>query len=113
MKIVLQNLSKAFLFKTVLDRVSLEIASGQIIVVLGANGSGKTTLLRCLAGISMPNSGNILFDGETFRRDRTDLRRRLYFLPDFPFFFWEHSTIHNISMIVHLYEADQGSKTES
>jgi ABC-2 type transport system ATP-binding protein len=107
MKITLRDVEKGYGFTTVLDRISLEIEPGQLIVILGSNGAGKTTLLRCLSGIAVPNKGEILFDDQIFRRDRLDLRRRFYFLPDFPFFLWEHSLIHNISIIIGLYEADE------
>ena len=108
MKIELRGLHKAYRSVRALDRVSLEIEPGQIVGVLGANGAGKTTLLRCLAGIAAPDSGTIEYDGAVFRRDRLDLRRRIFFLPDFPFLFWDLSLIRNIAIILRLYEADGG-----
>jgi ABC-type Fe3+/spermidine/putrescine transport system ATPase subunit len=44
--------------------VSLEIAAGEFLTVLGESGSGKTTLLRLLAGFDQPDSGEIWMDGE-------------------------------------------------
>ncbi len=44
--------------------VSLDIAPGELMVVIGASGSGKTTLLNLLAGFLSPTSGRILIDGE-------------------------------------------------
>lgn len=49
--VVLQDVSRAFKGKVVLDRVSLEIPAGQFVALLGESGSGKTTLLRALAGL--------------------------------------------------------------
>ena len=43
--------------RTAVDRVSLTVASGEIVAVLGPSGSGKTTLLRLLAGFEVPDSG--------------------------------------------------------
>jgi ABC-2 type transport system ATP-binding protein len=111
-KIELRGVLKAYHQLRALDNVSLEIGSGQIISVLGANGAGKTTLLRCLAGIATLNQGAILFDGEEFHRERLDLRRRLYVMPDFPFQFWEHSIIRNIAIVLRLYEADGAGASE-
>jgi len=48
----------------VLHGVSLEITSGEIVVVVGANGAGKTTLLRCLSGVQPISEGSIFFRGE-------------------------------------------------
>jgi ATP-binding cassette, subfamily B, bacterial len=44
------------------DRVSVEIASGEVIALVGENGSGKTTLAKMLAGLYRPDSGRILWD---------------------------------------------------
>ena len=46
------------------DRVSMKIASGEILALLGENGSGKTTLMNMLSGIYYPDSGEILVNGE-------------------------------------------------
>ncbi len=49
----------------VLHGVDLDVASGEIVTVVGANGAGKTTLLKCLSGIQPVSAGSILFRGET------------------------------------------------
>ena len=45
-----------------LRNVSLHLAQGEIVTLIGANGAGKTTLLNTLSGILPPKSGQILFD---------------------------------------------------
>ena len=107
MNIELRGLLKSYGAVRALDRVSLEISPGQIVCLLGLNGAGKTTFLRCLAGIASPDKGDVYYDGDAFRRDRLDLRRRFSFLPDFPFLFWEQPAIRNIGIILRLYEADR------
>jgi ABC-type multidrug transport system ATPase subunit len=107
MQIVIKSLMKSFGKSPALDDVSLCIAPGQIVAVLGANGAGKTTLLRCLAGIAAPDSGEILYDGEPFRRDRVDLRQRFFFLPDFPFVYSAMPVLRHIGMVLRLYGADR------
>ena len=107
MNIELREVVKAYNSVRALDRVSLNIAPGQIISLLGPNGAGKTTLIRCLAGIAVPDRGAIYFEGEEFRRDRMDLRRRMHILPDFPALFWDQSVLRNISIILRLFDADQ------
>jgi branched-chain amino acid transport system ATP-binding protein len=47
----------------VLHRISLKVARGQSVCLIGANGAGKTTLLRCLAGLLRPRAGRIAVDG--------------------------------------------------
>ncbi|GAB3829579.1 ABC transporter ATP-binding protein [Dactylosporangium cerinum] len=53
---------------------TLTVAEGEIVAVMGPSGSGKSTLLHCLAGILVPDEGEILFDGT--RVDRLDETRR-------------------------------------
>ncbi|HYE32032.1 MAG TPA: ABC transporter ATP-binding protein [Methylomirabilota bacterium] len=106
MRIELSGVSKRYGRTRALDAVSLQIEPGQIIALLGSNGAGKTTLLRALATIVGLDRGEIRLDGELLTRDRLDLRRRMMFLPDFPFLFWDQSTLKNIATILRLHEAD-------
>ncbi|MCA1493956.1 ABC transporter ATP-binding protein [Ensifer sp. NBAIM29] len=48
----------------VLHGIDLDVASGEIVTVIGANGAGKTTLLKCLSGIQAVSAGSIVFRGE-------------------------------------------------
>ena len=60
---MLEHLTKRFAGLPVVDDVSLEIASGELFVLLGASGSGKSTILRLIAGLTEPDSGRILLAG--------------------------------------------------
>lgn len=46
-----------------LDNISLEVAKGEFVAIMGASGSGKTTLLNCISTIDRVTSGNIVVDG--------------------------------------------------
>ena len=71
----LQHLTKRFDSFTAVDNVSLAIAPGEFLTLLGASGSGKTTTLRMIAGFERPTSGEILMEGApvsalpAFKRD--------------------------------------------
>jgi putative ABC transport system ATP-binding protein len=64
----------------VLRGLSLEVAAGEMVVIMGPSGSGKTTLLNCVAGIDVPDGGEVTLDGEAMdlcsELARTRLRRR-------------------------------------
>ncbi len=49
---------------------SLAVAAGEILAVMGPSGSGKSTLLHCLAGILVPDAGEVHFSGRADRRAR-------------------------------------------
>ena len=56
---------------------SLSVKRGEILAVMGPSGSGKSTLLHCLAGILVPDSGEVFFDGERLDTMREQERSRL------------------------------------
>jgi ABC-type polar amino acid transport system ATPase subunit len=61
--VVVEGVVKRYGSETVLDRVSLSVATGQVMVVIGPSGSGKSTLLRCIARLETIQRGRILIDG--------------------------------------------------
>ena len=71
--LVLQDLRKSFNATQVLRGVSLELTSGEMLVIVGASGCGKSTLLRLVAGLETPTAGRIVLDGrDVTTRDPSD-----------------------------------------
>jgi len=62
--LVLDQLTRRFGSTLAVDRLSLELARGEILALLGPSGSGKTTALRLLAGFDVPDSGRVLVEGQ-------------------------------------------------
>ena len=63
----IRGLGKHFAGEVALRDVDMGIARGEVHGLVGANGAGKSTLIRCLAGVTVPDEGKILIDGEELR----------------------------------------------
>lgn len=57
--------------------VSLEVAAGELVVVVGPSGSGKSTLLACLAGLDEPDGGTVLVEGHRMSHQPEPVRSRM------------------------------------
>ncbi len=64
MSIIIENVNKTFGTYQALNKINLEVPSGELVALLGPSGSGKTTLLRIIAGLEAPDSGTIHFEGQ-------------------------------------------------
>ncbi len=64
----IKNVTKQFGDHVVLQDVSLDIAKGEVVCIIGPSGSGKSTLLRCINFIAPPEKGEIVFEGKTWKR---------------------------------------------
>ena len=65
--IKIQNISKSFNNKLILDSISCEFMNNQVNVILGKSGTGKSVLLKILIGLFEPDSGSLLIDGEELK----------------------------------------------
>ena len=76
---------KSFGDRSVLERISLDVASGSFVTMVGASGCGKTTFLRMLLGVEAPTRGRITVDGQPLRpepdRDRGIVFQRYSVFP--------------------------------
>ena len=79
MLIQCKNVSKSFGEKVALDNVSVDIPKGKIFGLLGPNGAGKTTLIRIINRITIPNSGQVTFDGRPITQEDVE---KIGYLPE-------------------------------
>lgn len=79
--IEVRNIKKVFGSKTVIDDVSATMKAGQCNLIIGTSGSGKTVLMKCMVGLFEPDSGEVLYNGQSFtsmsRAQRTDVRKEI------------------------------------
>jgi len=84
MLLSVENIHTYYGASYVLQGVSLEVAEGETVVLLGRNGAGKTTTLKSIMGVPAPRSGRIVFDGADLTRLRPYqiARRGISLIPD-------------------------------
>ncbi|MBM3776860.1 MAG: LPS export ABC transporter ATP-binding protein [Acidimicrobiia bacterium] len=96
------ELTKSYGGRTVVRGVSLDVASGEIVGLLGPNGAGKTTTFYMTVGLTSPDSGRVLLDGEDLTDAPMYLRARkgIGYLPQEPSIFRGLTVEQNILAIL-------------
>ncbi len=77
--LIINKVSKSFGPKRALDEISMTVQDGTIYGLLGPNGAGKTTLIRIINGITAPDSGEALLDGDRISLDKSS---QIGYLPE-------------------------------
>jgi len=81
--LVADDVSHTYGDLSVLEEVSVSLAAGEVVALVGPNGSGKTTLLRVLSGLLTPTAGEISYRGPERNRERGYLPQQPAFRPGF------------------------------
>jgi ABC-2 type transport system ATP-binding protein len=85
--IELLNLTKRFGDLTAVNDVTLTVNRGEFFAVLGPNAAGKTTTIKMITGLIKPTSGSVRVAGHDVQAEPLEVRRRLAYVPDFPFLY--------------------------
>lgn len=85
--IELDKLVKKFGDLTAVAGIDLKVERGEFFAVLGPNAAGKTTTIRMIAGLIKPTSGTARVAGFDIQSEPLEARRRLAYVPDFPFLY--------------------------
>jgi ABC-2 type transport system ATP-binding protein len=92
-------LRKAYRRRAVLDGVTLDVAAGEAVAVLGSNGSGKSTFLGCLTGDRLPDSGQVRICGADPFADPGRAAGCMGFVPEQPFLYGELSVAEMLEFV--------------
>ena len=103
-ELIVENLRKAYKTRTVVQDISLQISSGEVIGLLGPNGAGKTTSFYMIVGLVPLDGGRILLDGKDLSRMPIHSRARLglAYLPQEPSIFRKLTVSENIMAVLEL-----------
>src|SRR6202167_4833881 len=96
------ELSKTYRGRKVVDDVELEIGQGEVVGLLGPNGAGKTTTFYIMVGLTRPDSGRVLLNGEEITDLPMYLRARsgISYLPQEPSVFRQLTVQDNILAVL-------------
>ncbi len=99
-----KNLVKSYDFRVVVNKVNLEIHSGEIIGLLGRNGAGKTTTFQMIVGLIKPDKGEIYLDDTDISRASTHSRAQagVTYLPQENSVFLKASVENNLKLVLEL-----------
>ena len=102
------DLSKSYSGRTVVRGVSLDLSSGEVVGLLGPNGAGKTTTFYMTVGLTSPDSGRVLLDGQDVTDDPMYVRSRkgIGYLPQEPSIFRGLTVEQNMMAILETMDLD-------
>src|SRR5512138_1156813 len=80
--IQLMDVTKRYDDTIVVDRLNVEINSGEIVGIIGHNGAGKSTTLKMIAGLVEPTSGQIQVMGYNMQKESIKVKGRIGYLPE-------------------------------
>ncbi|MBN1354783.1 ABC transporter ATP-binding protein [bacterium] len=83
----LENLTKRFDKRTVVDRLDLHVSKGQLYGFLGPNGAGKTTTIKMMVGLLRPDAGRVTINGHDLQTEEMKAKQSFGFVPDQPFLY--------------------------
>jgi lipopolysaccharide export system ATP-binding protein len=102
LKLQAVDLSKTYRGRKVVDNVELEIGQGEVVGLLGPNGAGKTTTFYIIVGLTRPDSGRVLLNGEEITDLPMYLRARsgISYLPQEPSVFRQLTSEENLLAVL-------------
>ena len=104
--IALEGLERRYGERVALSGVTVEVAAGETLAVLGANGAGKTTLLRVLAALLRPHAGSARVLGAALPGEAWKVRGRVGYLGHDPLLYRELTARENLSYQARLFGVD-------
>ncbi len=110
----IRNLRKSYRKRPVIRDVSLDVTRGEVVALLGPNGSGKTTCFYAIAGLTMPDAGQVLIDGREVTTYPMYRRAQLGigYLPQERSIFQGLNVEDNILSILEIVEKDRTKRLE-
>lgn len=105
--LTLNNVTKSYGSKVVLDKIKLQIKEGSVVTIFGPSGVGKTTLLNIIMGLSTMDEGEIIFKETKLTIPFTEsTRKAIAYIPDTPIFYDYLTGKENLKYFKEIYNSD-------
>ncbi len=111
--IKVEGLTRSYGDFTAVDQVSFQIGKGEVIGLLGHNGAGKTTIMKVLTGFLEPDRGRIEIDGLDIAEHRTEVQRKIGYLPENCPVYPEMTVIDYLEYIASLHGLDSPAQQQA
>ena len=102
--IEIKKVTKKYGNNIAVNNVSFKVGDGEIFAFIGHNGAGKTTLIKCITGIQDFDSGDILINGKSIKKNPVECKKEMAFVPDNPETYEQMKAIDYINFICDMYE---------
>ena len=102
--LVIKNLEKSYGNFKAVKGLNLEIKKGEIFGFIGHNGAGKTTMIKSLVGILDFDSGDILINGKSIKKEPIECKREMAYVPDNPDLYENMTGLDFINFICDIYD---------
>lgn len=97
-----RNLTQSFSGRKIIDNLNLQVMKGDIYGFLGRNGQGKTTTIRLITGLIFPDSGDVIIDGRSLRKDFKKAISNVGAIVESPSFYGYLSGYDNLKLMANL-----------
>ena len=111
--IEIKNVTKKYGNNIAVNDVSFKVGDGEIFAFIGHNGAGKTTLIKCITGIQDFDSGDILINGKSIKKNSLECKKEMAFVPDNPELYEQMKAIDYINFICDMYEVNDEDRKKS
>ncbi len=108
--VAVRALTRRFGSLAAVDRLSFEVAAGELFGLVGPDGAGKTTTLRMLAGVLPPSEGDALVHGISVARDPEAMKHRVAYMPQRFGLYADLTVSENLRFYADLYEVPRGER---
>src|SRR5215467_7235538 len=110
--IKLTDVIKRYDNTTVVDRLNVQINSGEIVGMIGHNGAGKSTTLKMIAGLVEPTSGQVQVLGHDMQRESIKVKQRIGYLPEESSLYEAMTARHYLLFFSELYQMPRGKAVQ-